>query len=235
MKELKQQVRLRRDELLMIPAFETGFFLFGEIIIWFLLRSGDEAEVYNLGSLVLAASTCFLLISMGAAMLPLCFNISISMGSTRRHMIPAYYLITFAECIAAAAYAFLLSNLEMWILQTCFDGYKITLITGPLFQIKYILPAALAIVALHTLFGSLYLKFGTPALIIFWILLISSFNIVPHVISALGRYHHTAWGRALLEFFNNITEFRLLILLYACSAVILLISWLMLRRQQVRI
>lgn len=235
MRELKRQINLRWDELLLIPVFETIFFLFGEVILYCFIRFEGKNEALDLGTLITITTSSIFLIFFGCSVMSSCFNTSISMGSIRRRLIPAHYIISFLECICAAAYAYLLHHLELWILHTFYGSFKIETITGMIFQFKYILPGALVIVAINSLFGTLFLKFGKISLVIMWVLWIFAFTAVPRLISSIGRYQHTIWGKAILNFIQSITESKVIFSISACSVIIMFIAWLMLRRQQVRL
>lgn len=235
MREIKQQLHLRWDELLLIPMSETFLFVFGEIMMWFIIKNDSKDTIVDLGTLLTIVVTCAILIFFESTALPLCFNTAISMGSTRRRLIPLLYFITFLECIVAFIYAYLLNKLELWVILPAFDsGLEIESVTEMFFQLKYILPAAFGIAAINSLFGTLVLKYGKIALIIMWALWTFGFTAIPRIIRSLDSYQHTVWGRAVLSFLNNITEFRLILCACICSIIVLLISWLMLRRQQVK-
>ncbi len=235
MKELKKQLTIRWDMILFMLGLEFCLFVFGEILLLCVTQIFHQDEAFEIGTIMTLVATSSILIIGDTNTLALSFNTGISMGGTRRRLVPAYFIVSYLECLSASFFAFLLYQLETWILKTFYSGMEATHVVSQCFQPKYILTASLAITALNTVFGTLFLKFGKYAFIALWILWFLCFTILPRMGRILPKYQDTVWGRACMNLLSNLTEGRLIAGIAVLSFLLLLISWLMLRRQQVKL
>lgn len=239
MRELKKQLYMRWDELLVIFGVEAGLFVFGEVLVALIIYlDGADGTVFEIGVLCALAGPVLIMMFLGTNVMALCFNMGISMGSARRRLVPMISVMSYLECLAAAGIAYLLHHLELLIFRVFYPGLRNEMDMGFIFQWKYILAASLVIVAFQTLFGTLYLKFGQKALWIMWCIYMAIVIGGPRLIHWISHTRQTAFtqtGQAAWNFLSGITVNGVLIGLAGISVLVISISYFMLRKQQVTV
>lgn len=216
---------MRWDETLLILAVEVCSFLFGEILLAVVIRiAGADNTVFELGTLLSFVIPLFLMLFLGVTVLAVCFNTGISMGDTRKRLIPMTFIMSYLEYLAVAVIAYLFHYLELWIFRVFYSEMELELDMASIFRLKYILPVCLALVAVQAIFGTLLLKYGKSA---FWILY------AIYMVAVVGfprLLHGPVW-----QMFGRITEEGILIGVTVGSALLILVSYFMLRKQQVQV
>ena len=84
MKELKRQLYLRWDEILVMFFSQGAFFLFGELILVITVYILGENELIEAGTLLALIGPVFIMIFTGVCSVGQCFNLGIGMCDTRR-------------------------------------------------------------------------------------------------------------------------------------------------------
>lgn len=236
MRELKKQLLLRSDELLTMLLLEAGAFVFGEAILHVAVGVfGEEDEVFQLGLLMAVFMVGMCMVFMGVSSLALGFNIGVGMGASRRRFIPAFMLFTYLEFLVLAAIAKIFGYLEKWILEMAYPGMDHGDVDIML-QWKYILVAGIAVVACNVIFGAISLKFGKVSFVILWLLWMAVIVGIPRMVQWASTNRDSVAVRACRSVLDAICSFKengILAGIAALSAVLMLISWIMLRRQQV--
>lgn len=237
MRELKKQFHIGWDVVLFDLGMVAAFFLVGEIIVGVSVYVFGEVESVFLGGTLLALIMVpFVQILVGTSMMALHFNIAVSMGTTRRRVVPAFMVFVFLGELLAVGVAYLLYHLEKWIFSIAYTGMDVELDFGFVFRWNYILLACFAIVALNMLMGALFLKYGKKALTVFWIIWMVACIGMPRLAHMLKSTQDNAFLRVcrkVLDVLYGFTENGILTGVFLCSAVFILLAWLMLRKQQV--
>lgn len=223
MRELKKQWSMRWDEVLLILGAEAGSFLFGEILIAIAVNIANSETVLEMGTLLSLAIPLFLMLFMGVGVLAVCFNTGISMGDTRKRLISMTFAMSFLEYLMMAGIAYLLHHLELWILRVFYAGMENEVNLEAIFRFKYILPVCLVMVAVQAFFGTLVLKFGKSAFWIIWIIYMVA-------VVGLPRFANGAAAKMTVR----MTESGVLAGMAAGSAVFIIVSYFLLRKQQVQ-
>lgn len=239
MKEIKRQLYMRWEEIMIYAILEIGFFLFGEVLLWIVVYLvGEKQSIIQAGTAMAVFVPMFVMNFAGMNSLPLHFNTAVSLGATRRRTVPAILGATLVIDLAAVWSAALFYHLEKWIFRIAYAGFPVEDDLGFLFQWKYIFPVCLAIVALNGLFGALFLRVGKAAFTVFWILWIVVFIGIPR----LGHWIQSGQDNAFLrvcrkavDMVFGFSEMGILAGVVAVSAVVIFVSWMLLRRQQVEI
>lgn len=239
MRELKKQAVLRWDEWVFILAMEVGLFVFGEILLAVIVSQTNKDEtLIPLGTLMAVMGCFIMMLTMGMTSLALCFNVGISMGSVRRRLVPMYLIFSYAEFLTAAAAAFVLHQIERFVLQTAFADRINELDMGFLFQWKYIWVFGVFMVGLIALMGAAFLKYGKIAFVILWVLWVACAGGISRIskLISMAKHSDSAVGRIvgrMIDFFTQITENGLLAGLLVISGMLFVLSWLMIRKKQV--
>lgn len=240
MRELKEQFYMRWDEMLVILCMEAGFFLFGQIILAVVINVVREKSCVQLGTLLSLFVPFFVMLFLGIGVLPMHFSIAVCLGAVRKRFVPAFFIVSFLENAVAAGVSYLLFHLENLLFRIIYPGFEIESDMQVIFQLKYLLPACLGAVALNSFFGALFLKMGKLALTVFWVIWIAVCVGGPRLVHfvEIVKSKDTAMGaafRRFFEFVQGFTESSILAGAVLVSAVLLGISWGMLRRQPAEI
>lgn len=237
LRELKKQFYLRWDELVFILALETGLFLFGEIMIAFIVYGlKDREALFPLGTLLAFMVPAMLMIFFGMASLPTYFNLVIGMGTTRKRLLPALFVFSILENLLGAWIVNLFCLLEKWTFETAYAGIKNELDLSFVFQWKYITAICMAVVALNTWMGALCLKYGKKVFTLFWLLFMAVFIGGSRISKMLvqGSDHvFIRMCRKVLELFYGFSEREVIIFVIFISIGLMTAAYKVLCRQQV--
>lgn len=236
-RELKRQFYLRRDELALILAMESVFFLLGEILLGFVVYGlGEKESIIPLGTILTVMIPAFILLFLGMGSLPMCFNLSVAMSTTRRNLIPAEFIVSFLQNLAAVSLAYIFSLFERWIMRAAYGGIPVEFDLQYLFRWKYLIPACIALSALHAFMGALILKYGKIIFTIFWCLWVS-FLIGGSRIGQMleeGKDHaFLNMCRNVVRTVSNLSETGILLLVMGISLLLFFGTWMLVRKQQV--
>lgn len=238
MRELKAQFCARRGELFLILGVEAGFFILGEILFAVIMHTeGSENTVFQIGTLAAVIAAAFVIGTMRISVLPLHFNLAVSMRTARKRFMPAFLLVSCLENLTAAGAAYLLSLLETRIMQTVYSGMSREFVSEYIFQWKYILAACLGLVALNMFMGMLFMKYGQIAWAGFWVLWVISTVGAPKIYKLMKQVQGTVLGdifRSVSDFTGGFTENGILAAAVIVSLSLLAVSWIVLRRQEVK-
>ncbi len=243
MKDLKKQLCLRLDEMLLLFVLETGMFIVSQLIIFILLNiigeKNDIALIPYIGTMIALFGTVLIILFMGMSTLSWSFNMGICMGTTRRRLIPMFFAATYAECLTATGLAYVLYRLQSWIgsfIYTKAMAEKDIIETfSGLSDVRYVFVASLAIVALQAIMGTLFLKYGPIAFWILWGAWILFCAGAPRIRHISDKLFSSTVGQAFFRLTRGLTENRVLFAIIVVSILVLLVSWLLLRKQQVNL
>ena len=230
MKEMKRQLYLRRDDLLLTLSVSAGGFLFGILLSWIIGYVDGSNETAMLGTLMSLVLPYVLMMFVGGIVYASNFNLSIGMGGVRRQFIPSFLLITYAECLCVFIFAFLLHEVETMLYRIFWKNIVAEDILAE--QIPYrwaiILLLPFFIVAVQSLFGALFIRFGK---VIFWVLW-CLWMVICFSGTWFEKLMQNAWFRQLTV---NMTMERILLAAVAILAAATMAGYLLLRKQQVRL
>lgn len=238
MRVWKGHLYARLDEIMLMLGAELVFFAVGELMFTFVAKTqGLDGSVIPIGTLCALMAAVTIAVFMGIGVLPVHFNMAVSMGITRNRFIPVFLLVSFAENLAAAGVAFLFSFPETWVLRVVYAGVKLESFTGYVFQWKYILTACLGLAALHVFFGMLLMRLGKIAWTVLWLLWMACAVGGPGLARLAESMQETAFGKlcaAVLDMVRGFTESGILAGIVIASVVMIAASWGMLYRQEVK-
>lgn len=234
MKEMKKQFYMRWDEPVFILVIEAVFFLLGEFMLGVaVFVYGDADSIFPIGTLMAFMAAGFMMLFVEISAVPLCFNLSVSMGAVRRRLVPALFAMSFLDNLLAAAVACLLYPLEQQILRRLYAGIPVEIDFTFLFRLDAILLGCLAVAAVSALFGAMFLRFGKITAALLW-LLIALGAVSPRIKKLLD----SGQDRLFARLFQRCTEFSeggIGAVVIVLSAAMLLAAWILLRRQKVEI
>ncbi len=238
MKELKKQFYLRWNDLALILLLQTGLFLFGEIVLAVMVHGmNDRESIFPFGTLLALLVPFILMLFLGMYSLPVCFNMAIGMGTTRRRMLPAFIGISLLQYFLGAGMVYLCCLLEKWIFRIAYAGIENELDMQTVFQWKYIVPACIALAAWNTWMGAVYMKYEKKAFLFFWVLWMTIFIGGFRINRMLEKQYDHPFLRIYVkvaEWFREFPESAVLPAIVLISAVLIAVSYRILCRQQVQ-
>lgn len=239
MKALMNQIRLQKDIYLIGFGIIGGLFVLGTILHEIILiADGSAGDVFCMGSMMSVAG-------IGAAMLfgvPTnmvnVFNYAVSMGRTRRRFFPAYALGIFFAALVLEAAVVLLHAAERARLRLMYPNLGIDDPAGIMLHWNILLPIALLATTVGVLCGVLIIKFGRMALWIMSILWGLVCIGMPRGIEVLLEHPDNPLARLVIsgaEWLLSLGAIGLIVLAAAVCMILLAVSYLLLRRQQVNL
>ncbi len=237
MKEIKGILYMQRDEIIVYLMLETGFFLFGEILLWVIVYvAGEKESILPLGTLVALCMSGFILAFGSGASIPTCFNTAVGMGAARKRSVPVIFGAYLVMDLIVAWAACLFYHLERWIFRLAYAGMPLEQDFGYIFRWKYLLPACLAMVAWNALVGAIFLKIGKVVFVFVYILWMVVCIGVPRLEALIQSTQDNVFlrlCRATVDWVAGCSQAGILAAVVTASAVCMFFAWMLLRRQQV--
>lgn len=235
--DIKKQFCLRWDEIVLVPGLELGAFLLGELMMVIAVYGmGEKDSIFPLGTVMAIVVPGMLMVFLGMSSLPLYFNILVSMGMSRRRLLPALFGFAFLQNILGVGIAYLFCLLEKWIMQIAYAGIQIEVDLQFLFQWKYIVPVCMAVVALNAVMGALFLKYGNKVYTIFWVLWMMvciGGQRMGHMLESGQDHAFSRICRRVVDLFYGFSEGGILMAAVLISAGLMAVAYRMLCKQQV--
>ena len=238
MKALYNQIKFQKDLYVLGGLVVLGMYIFGTILHDILMVSGDEVtSVFYMGSMMAVIGLFLIIFFFSGVHMVINFNYAVSMGQSRKRVIPAYLLATFLTCFVLAIGTKLLYALEGIRLGLMFKGLPQEDIIGAVLEWKYLLVFAFVGTAITALAGATLTKFGKAAFLVWWLLLMLVCIVGPRVAVYLEK---TQPDGAVMNFLVKTIEFfvengpmAVVGVVLCVSALFLGIAYVLLRRQQV--
>ena len=94
MRVWKGHLYARLDEIMLMLGAELVFFAVGELMFTFVAKTqGLDGSVIPIGTLCALMAAVTIAVFMGIGVLPVHFNMAVSMGITRNRFIPVFLLV----------------------------------------------------------------------------------------------------------------------------------------------
>lgn len=222
---LKNQWLRRRKAVYLLFFGMAAVFLLGAGVFSAVRAVNPQAQPFPMGTLLA-------LIFLAAVHLFVCsfsimqeFNLAVSMGVTRKSFVPGYMAFSLLELACAGLFLLLLFLVERRTVGLAAPGAFMTELFHVIARSPYILLAAFGLLAAEMLSGALTLRFGFKIYWGFWLL-----GMLPLFLRWFGAEQfisQTAVFIQRLDPFIQITGGLFL------EFLIVLISWLLYRKQRV--
>lgn len=224
MEMIKNQWRMRRSEVsvtlaVMAAVYVMGMLLFGSV------KAGDEQmRAVPVGTLLACVIGGIMHVLCGCFSMSCGFNLAVSMGITRKRFVSSYMFFSICELVGVVLVASAFCAGELFINRISFAG-----VSAGAQEVSFALPkegelllyaavVLLGMLASEMILSALLMRFGSNVMWVMWIVPGVGVPMTARWICSL-KLHVTAEGVAAV---------------FACVCVILLlVSWRMLKRQQV--
>lgn len=181
--QLINHLKLHKKDLLPFLCGLIGFYLFGVLLLCFILwAAADTVSWFRVGSFMA------LLVLVGFAILSFLsyhqeFMLALSMGQTRKEFLVIFALRQLIWLLIAYGALFLLYLLEPLIYQAAFPGKLEEVAFGFLTDWRFILAVIPSLVLLNMFLGALYSRYGKKFGIILYLLWLGACFLVPRLLN----------------------------------------------------
>lgn len=233
MKMFQIQGRMRKGELYWVAGGILGAYLLG-VGVWSAISAGDDGMVraFPLGTLIAVVSTTVAhFIGCICAMLK-AFELSVSMGATRKQFVGSYVAFGLSELAFACVFIRVLYGLEKTFYLKMFDlpTYETAVISAGDWLLWAV--GLIAVLLSAELFmGALLLKFGAKAFAVIWLTIMTACYLPRWLLRMDGRKEPVFGGR-LGDMVQAAAPAIPVVTVFVC-VIMVLAAWGMLRRQQV--
>ena len=233
MKMFQIQGRMRKGELYWVAGGILGAYLLG-VGVWSAISAGDDGMVraFPLGTLIAVVSTTVAhFIGCTCAMLK-AFELSVSMGATRKQFVGSYVAFGLSELAFACVFIRVLYGLEKTFYLKMFDlpTYETAVISAGDWLLWAV--GLIAVLLSAELFmGALLLKFGAKAFAVIWLAIMTACYLPRWLLRMDGRKESVFGGR-LGDMVQAAAPAIPVVTVFVC-VIMVLAAWGMLRRQQV--
>lgn len=239
-KMIRNEMRLRMDELISYIALLLGGWIFGVIVMSLVLHFGKEQEYFYLGTLMAWIFLIFIALIYSAAGIIGRFHVVTAFGRTRKTFFPAQAIVSILFVLAGCLEIELLMQIEKnWylfaypdlMLESSQRGVMLSMQNNPVMAYMIIT------VGLSNLIAVLILKYGKKAFWVVWVFwMIGSFTIPPILSGMIMRKADSYWGRIGIWITEFLKGFTYPVMAAGTIAICLLLlgaSYLIVRKQQV--
>lgn len=200
-------------------------------------RLEDTAHAYMAnGALAAVMMGLFFHLFLGVFSYGADFNMAVSFGCTRREFIFAQWVVSLAGLLVEAAAAALISLMERIAGAVLYPGLQYQSALSYLSDGRIVAGIVLFVPLLCMLLGTLILRFGTKAWWGIWVVWMVSWFGGAALVSYSEKHPDSLRTRILRTVLEHVTEMTApacMVLLLVTASVVLLVSVLFLRRQEV--
>ncbi len=233
---IKKQIQITWTDWILTVLVILGSGIFGKLLFHIVAYFDDEMTAYfPLAAMLAAIVALVFAVLMTAVQMPLCFNLEISMGNTRKHFFVSFFATTFVGSIIEVLLVAGIGALENAMNAAMYPTWETELDLLP-YILKWGLLVCVFANVIGALCGNLVMRFGKVALWILWVLWMFLCIGVPQIQEAVEEAPDSLYGRigvAVGGFVSGIPVNIWIAAGIAAGAVAFIGSWLMLRRQQV--
>lgn len=180
-----KHMRVNRDGVLIMMAFQTSLFLLGVVMVVCInVFFNEDRDYANIGGLMSMMATVFGGLVRGGGGLNR-YRLAVSMGQTRRSYMIADPILTVMNSAVGYGFAWLLSRLELWFYSVIYPGWTLDIDFFTRFTPLWAVFMILAISLLDFYFGALMLRFGTKGFAAIWFPLCFSPLIIMNSVNAV--------------------------------------------------
>lgn len=239
MKALMDQIKLQREIYIIGTLLMGGLYLFGIILYDIIAATDDElTTAIYLGSIVACGGVLvFVFWAMGMHLVTM-FNYAVAMGRTRKGFLPAYMAAAFLSLLALCLEMKLLNFLEGLKLRLMYPMLESEDPTEFVMRWKCLLAIALIGTAVGIFIGTMFIKFGKAALCVCWIIFMAVCIGGPRLLEVCLHHPDNVFAEAVVNVFGALAKQGSAVLpavIIICAAFLFGISYLLLKRQQVRL
>lgn len=232
-------LRIRKKDIALICTLQALAGA-GSVIILFIVENivKDNSSIFMLGTAFSLMVMVFVSFFMGCTTFRQTYNLSITMGCTRKEFFISYYITTFIGILIQALMVYIyywLENLEIkfFYSEIMFEKGPEVILFSP-----YMLLLIIFISALTMIMGTSVLRFGKKVYIVFWVLWMALCIMPSKVEDAfeVGIDNAPIVIRTCINTIIPVINLPLaahIVLVLMISAVMFMISALLIRRQQV--
>lgn len=237
-KAMKKQLRLQRSDWLIGVPLILGGMIFGIALMVFLVNMEGISETKGyipMGTLLGMIMGGFFCAMVMVGALPVNFNLQVSLGCTRKRFFVSYYLTWTLGALAYYALLLALWRAEcllygrLWPTLECRADFG-----GPL--LRWGIPVCVVLPTVAGFMGTLVMRFGRKAGIVFWVAWMVVCLGGPRVADAMEEAPDSVYGRigtGILELCNTVPGGVWAAGILAVALVCLAGAYGIIRRQQV--
>lgn len=237
MKTVKRTFQVGQGELLTYSVVSLVSGIFGIVIMLVILEATNENEYLAMGGLLAIMFSVLLLVFGGVFSLLQDFNLAISFGMSRKHYVPAKYLLNVANCLICMIVTLLIGLFEKFFYARLYPGAKELFGVDFLFEYPVIIMIFVLLIPMVVmLLGALFATFGMKFFWICWVLWMVSFTVLPKMITASIHEQDSVLGKicsAFGRFFGGLSEVQGIVLVSVAGIGGVVIAFLILRKQRV--
>lgn len=233
---IKKQFQVQWKDWLATDGMIVGAGLIGVLLFQLLTRfDTDTASGLALGTLTGGIAAAIFILVVSTAQIAVCFNLQIAMGSTRKQFLGSWFVVEMTEAVAAA----------MLLTLFCFCEERLYLMWYPEMEadpdilpylIRFGIPAAVAVAALGNFCGALILRYGKKAFWALWAAWMVLWIGFPRIMDAAEKAPGSFYGKiggAVSRFFRMVPSNMWVLLMLLAAAAGMILTWGILRKQQV--
>lgn len=232
---IKKSIYIHKEQFLYFPLASVGMFVFGHIMLWLimLLDNSSDLTSFELGTVMALMGLFFvaLFCSMGYTN---SFNYALSMSRKRSHIITALTIVSTIRVTLTIILIYVLNVIEQYVCKNAFAQYPMDSDLSVIFKPHIILTIVLAFVAIESLFGALYTRFGTKYFWIIWVAIVLLMQIPARLADKIAA-DDSHFFHKIIEFFINCNKTALFAALIGIMLLIISLPYKILKKQRVTI
>ena len=192
---IKKQFQVQWKDWAEIDGIIWGAGLIGILIFQVILRlDPGSGEWFALGTLIGGIAAVIFIVVVSTVQISICFNLQVSMGSTRKQFLISWFAVLAVESVAAVLLLTALCLCENRLYSMWYPNMKNEVDFLP-YLIKYGILAAVAVTALGSCCGALVMRFGKKAFWTLWIIWMVLWIGFPRIISAAEDAPGSFYGK----------------------------------------
>ncbi len=232
---IKKCLKLNKEELLFFPAASAVMFAFGHLILWLVMTfdKSEDLTSFEMGTVMALMGLLFVAL-FGSYGYMSSFNYALTMSQKRRNIITGLMMVSAIKATLMILIIYGLNFVERYVCNTFFSEYPMESNIAVIFKPHIMLLIICVFVALETIFGSLYTKFGTKYFWMIWMGIVFLMQLPARIIDSM-KANDSHFMYKVIEFFMECNKNILFAILFAIVFVLIALPYVILKKQRVTI
>ncbi len=164
-----KHLKVNRDGVLVMMAFQAGLFLLGVVMVLIINAIlNDDQDCAAIGGMMALMGTVFGGLVRGGVTGGNRYRMAVSMGWPRRAYILVDPILTMLNCALGVVFAALLNQLEVWLYSVIYPGWEVELNVFAVMPWWLYPVFVIGMTIVDFLFGALLLRFGAKGFAVVW-------------------------------------------------------------------
>lgn len=235
---IKQQLRLRLDEIALAAGLEVGGFVVGFIMMYVIMNFADADSTFPLATIFAIMMGIISTVLFGIVSFQIHFNNAVSMQIARKRFAISYLITAFIQMLVVVIMVIILGYIDKGLAGVLYPNIEQEFDIVTIFRGPYIVLITIGSVILQMFLGAVNLRFGKKAFWVLWVIWMSMCFLPQRIADAVENNSNSVFGNIGRGFVNITSKYGAgmwMNLAIVCLIIMSVITVVIIRKQSVTI